>query len=91
MHLNTWRQALDRRLCTMLGWSTITAFALYAVANFLLRHLTPGQTVALFGIAFLEMMVIRILARTEAGDAAAMAEARGHAEDVESAQAVGTS
>lgn len=53
-------------------WSLIAAFTLCAITSFLLKHLSTGQTLALFAFAFLEMLIIRTIARMEVPDMSAL-------------------
>lgn len=56
----------------------------------MLQHLTSRQTLALFAFAFLEMLAIRALARTDAVDGAAAADGCSHAELADPVRAAGT-
>lgn len=90
MHRNTSTQRVDRRLWSIIVWSLVSAFALFALANFMLRHLSTGQTIALFAFAFLEMLIIRTIARDEGNDGATMSEACCRAALAEADQATGS-
>lgn len=65
MDQNTRWQRFENRHWPIVIWSLISAFVLCAIAKFLLQHLSAGQTCALFAFAFLEMLIIRAIARMD--------------------------
>jgi hypothetical protein len=62
MRRNTRWQRPEKWHWPVVIWSLIATFVLCAIASFLLRHLSTGQTLALFAFAFLEMLIIRTIA-----------------------------